>query len=186
MIVRDRILELRRIPAEKLVPNSKNWRIHTDKQKSILRGLLNDIGYADALLARELPDGSFQLVDGHLRAETTPDQMVPVLILDIDDAEADKLITLLDPLASLAETDHAMLDELVRAFETSDASVREYLVELTSQNDTVLDHSDCAGGREIMLPQLFQIVIECEDEEQQSEIYEEMSARGLKIRILNL
>ena len=32
-----------------------------------VRGVLAEIGYADALLARELPDGSLQLIDGHLR-----------------------------------------------------------------------------------------------------------------------
>jgi hypothetical protein len=31
------------------------------------------------------------LVDGHLRAETTPDAVVPVLILDVSNAEADKI-----------------------------------------------------------------------------------------------
>ncbi len=62
-------------------------------------GVLAEMGYADALLARELPDGSLELIDGHLRAETTPDMEVPVLILDLDDAEAAKLLALHDPLA---------------------------------------------------------------------------------------
>ena len=44
------------------------------------------------LLARELEDGSLELVDGHLRADTTPDQEVPVLVLDVTEAEADKLL----------------------------------------------------------------------------------------------
>ena len=39
------------------------------------------------------------LVDGHLRAETTPDAIVPVLVLDVDEAEADKILLTLDPLA---------------------------------------------------------------------------------------
>ena len=40
-------------------------------------------------LVRELPDGAFQIVDGHLRAETTPDSIVPVLVVDLDDEEAE-------------------------------------------------------------------------------------------------
>ena len=33
----------------------------------------------------------------HLRAETTPNQGVPVLVLDVTEAEADKILLTLDP-----------------------------------------------------------------------------------------
>lgn len=71
--IQDRIRELRRVTARDLLPNPKNWRRHPKAQSDALRALLAEIGYADALLARELPDGRLMLVDGHLRAETTPD-----------------------------------------------------------------------------------------------------------------
>jgi len=103
--IRDRIRELRRVRAADLLPNPKNWRRHPKAQANALRDLLAEIGYADALLAREVADGRLMLIDGHLRAETTPDLDVPVLILDLDEAEADKLLLTLDPLASLAESD---------------------------------------------------------------------------------
>ena len=35
----------------------------------MLRGLLQEVGYADGLLARETP-GGLMLIDGRLRAET--------------------------------------------------------------------------------------------------------------------
>lgn len=75
MQFRDRIRELRRIRADQLRPNPRNWRSHPQRQRDALRGVLAEIGYADALLARELADGSLELVDGHLRAETTPEAM---------------------------------------------------------------------------------------------------------------
>ena len=37
-----------------------------------MRGVLADIGWADAVLARETPDG-LMLIDGHLRAEVAPE-----------------------------------------------------------------------------------------------------------------
>ncbi|MCR5162894.1 MAG: ParB N-terminal domain-containing protein, partial [Thermoguttaceae bacterium] len=95
MLIKDRIKELRRVPASQLIPNPKNWRTHPEKQKNAIQGVLAEIGYADALIARELPDGSLMLLDGHLRAETTPNQEVPVLVLDLDEAEADKLLATL-------------------------------------------------------------------------------------------
>ena len=78
MEIRDRVVELRRVRARDLLPNPKNWRRHPKVQADALRGLLDEIGIADALLARELPDGRLQLIDGHLRAETMPDEEVPV------------------------------------------------------------------------------------------------------------
>src|SRR5271163_3661464 len=105
MVIRDRVRELRRVKAKDLLPNRKNWRVHPKAQASALRGLLAEVGYADALIARELSDGKLQLIDGHLRAETTPNAMVPVLVLDVTEEEADKLLLTLDPLAALAEAD---------------------------------------------------------------------------------
>jgi len=57
MRIRDRIKELRRVKAKDLLPNPKNWRRHPKEQAEALRGLLTEVGYADALLARELPGG---------------------------------------------------------------------------------------------------------------------------------
>lgn len=39
---------------------------------------------------------------GHLRAEVTPDAEVPVMVLDIDETEADKILA---TLAAMAEAD---------------------------------------------------------------------------------
>src|SRR3954471_4400870 len=100
--MRDRIQELRRVKASSLRPNPRNWRTHPQPQQDALRGILAEVGYADALLARELEDGSLELIDGHLRAETTPDMEVPVLVLNVTPEEADKLLATLDPLAAMA------------------------------------------------------------------------------------
>ncbi|MBL1216604.1 MAG: site-specific DNA-methyltransferase [Planctomycetes bacterium] len=76
-----------------------------------MRAALAEIGFADALLARETADG-VQIIDGHLRAELDGDQMVPVLILDVDETEAEKLLATFDPLAGLAEADLDVLRDL--------------------------------------------------------------------------
>src|ERR1700741_894372 len=55
MKIRDRIKELRRVRARDLLPNPKNWRDHPEIQRRALRAQLNDIGYANALIARQLP-----------------------------------------------------------------------------------------------------------------------------------
>lgn len=130
MQVRDRIKELRRVPASQLRPNPRNWRKHPAAQQEALRGVLSEIGYAGALLARELADGSLELIDGHLRAETTPDVAVPVLVLDVSAAEADKLLATYDPLTALATPDADLLASLLGDVETGSAAVQAMLDDL--------------------------------------------------------
>lgn len=123
MEIRDRIRELKRVKASDLLHNPKNWRRHPVAQAEALRGLLGEIGYADALLARELPDGRLELIDGHLRATTTPSSLVPVLVLDVTEDEADKLLLTLDPLAGMAETDAKRVAQLLSTVRTDSAAV---------------------------------------------------------------
>jgi DNA modification methylase len=130
MNIRNRVKALRTVKASELAPNPKNWRTHPKAQQDALRGILAEVGYADALLARELPDGSLMLVDGHLRAETTPEQEVPVLILDINEAEADKLLLSLDPLAALAETNAQALDALLREVDTGSEGLQQMYADM--------------------------------------------------------
>ena len=92
-----------------------------------LRALFAEIGYADALLARELPDGKLMLVDGHFRAETTPDAIVPVLVLDVTEEEADKILLTLDPLAAMAESDAERIKALLTTVCTDSEAVQDLL-----------------------------------------------------------
>jgi len=127
--IRDRIKELRRVPASELIPNPKNWRTHPVTQQDALRGVLAEVGYADALIARETPEG-LMLVDGHLRAETTPDSDVPVLVLDIDEAEADLILATLDPLAAMADRDSEALNDLISTLEVNNEAVFDMLEQM--------------------------------------------------------
>jgi DNA modification methylase len=142
MQIRDRVRELRRVRAGDLTPNPKNWRTHPKAQADALRGILAEVGYADALLARELPDGSLILVDCHLRAETTPDQEVPVLVLDINEAEADKLLLSLDPLAALAETNAVALDALLREVDTGSPELQQMYADLAEAAELYQDDKE--------------------------------------------
>src|SRR3954451_22574778 len=132
MEIRDRIKELRRVCAADLRPNPRNWRLHPLEQQDALRALLAEVGYAGALLARELDDGTLVLIDGHLRAETTPDAVVPVLVLDVDESEADKILLTHDPLASMATVSKENLRELLAGVQTQSPAVQTLLDGLTS------------------------------------------------------
>ena len=130
LAIRDRIKELRRVRAGDLRASPKNWRTHPKRQLAALQGALREIGYADALLARELPDGSLELIDGHARRSLDPDQVVPVLVTDLDEREAAKLLLTLDPLAAMAEADADALERLLEEVDTDDPALRAMLDEL--------------------------------------------------------
>ena len=99
-----------------------------------MRGLLNEIGYAGALLARELPDGKLQLIDGHLRLEMTPKATVPVLVLDVTEAEADKILLTFDPISAMAEADKAQLEVLLSSVRTEDKAIAAMLERVAGES----------------------------------------------------
>jgi hypothetical protein len=116
--MRDRISSLRRVKAAELTKNPGNYRKHPRAQREALRGVLSEIGYASALLAREDADGSLVLIDGHLRADLDSEQEVPVLVLDVTEAEADTLLASIDPIAAMAGSDPEALLALLGRVET--------------------------------------------------------------------
>lgn len=187
MKIRDRIKELRRVPAGDLVPNPKNWRAHPLRQQDALKGILAEVGYADALLARELEDGSLMLVDGHLRAEVAADQLVPVLVLDVSAEEADKLLLTHDTITGLAEIDREKVLDLMETTALESEALMEMLQEMIIPLDEP-EKPDRAGKQEPdkEIPEVYQIIVSCRDAEQQERLYEEFVAQGFPCRLMNL
>lgn len=141
---RDRIVELRRVKAGDLRANAKNWRLHPEGQRSALAGMLNDVGFVGALIAREV-DGKLELLDGHLRADVAADSTVPVLIVDVNDAEADKVLATFDPLSLLAVPNVEALVGLMESVQLDDnAEMRRLIADLT----TNLEKEEEGGERE--------------------------------------
>ena len=135
--IRDRIIDLRRVPASELIPNPLNWRRHPQSQQNALRGVLDEIGFSDAVIARETPDG-LELIDGHLRADVMGDVPIPVLVVDLNDAESLQLLLTLDPLAMMAEKDDNTVAMLLDKVSFQDDAVIQMLADLDMTRPTVL------------------------------------------------
>jgi hypothetical protein len=133
--IRTRIKELRSVRNSELHHNPSNYRRHPEHQRELIRGLFKEIGYVDCLIARETPEG-LQLIDGHLRSEeSAPDAMLPVLIVDLDDAEVDKVLATLDPVSALAVNDAKAQRDLLARIETQNAAIRRLLTDQLEESD---------------------------------------------------
>jgi DNA modification methylase len=128
---RNRIKALEYVDAANLTAHPGNWREHPQAQAEAMRGVLAEVGIAGALLAyrSERQGGALVVIDGHLRKDAAP-QKWPVLILDVDDAEADYLLAVVDPLAAMAVADAGALDALLSSVQSGEAGVQAMLAEL--------------------------------------------------------
>jgi ParB-like nuclease domain len=113
-------VDLKKVRASELVPNPKNYRSHNDTQRQVLSEIFDEVGIAGAELVRVLPDGRYMLIDGHLRQEeilSRGDQLVPVLITDLDEDEADAVLATFDPISRMAGFDASAMERLVADIE---------------------------------------------------------------------
>ena len=135
---RNRIKALEYVNAADLTPHPGNWREHGKAQADALKGVLAEVGIAGALLAyrSERQGGALVVIDGHLRKDAAPQQW-PVLILDVDDAEADYLLATHDPLAAMATADAGALDALLSSVQSGEAAVQQMLAELAAASGVI-------------------------------------------------
>lgn len=186
MTVRNRIKRHVRIRAGDLVPHELNPRCHSEAQRRALLELYREIGFARSLLAYELPDGRLKLIDGHLRADIDPEQEVEVEVLDVSDAEARALLLSIDPLAQLADYDAQTLDEL-RQLTVTDSAILNDLWQSISRSEAATEKT-LADARDRSTEQLpaeqYLILVECSDEQHQTDLLQRFQKDGLKCKAL--
>jgi len=185
MHIRDRIQEFIRVPASELAPSPRNGRTHPDEQREALRGVLAEIGFASAILARRREDGGLEIIDGHLRAETTPAQLVPVLVLDVSQDEADKLLLTFDPLSGMAGCDGEKLAALKASVSLQNPAVRKLVDGMrevaaleTPRMERMRDAVDVSDS--------FAVFVDCDNETHQQAIYQRHTSEGLECRLMTL
>jgi hypothetical protein len=187
---RDRIKEFRRVPATALRANPKNWRVHPESQRDVMSGILAEIGFAGAVLARETESG-LELIDGHLRTDLAGDELIPVLILDVSAEEAIKLLAVFDPSSSMAKIDSAKLDSVLREVNFSSPAIQEMLSKLAETAGLIPstgadeEEGDSEPGDSATDPS-YQLVVELDDELQQETVYKRLKDQGFRVRMITV
>lgn len=103
--VRSRIAELATISGREIAEHPDQYRFHPKAERDAFRGLVDEIGIAEAVLAyrSERNDGALVLINGHMRISEYPDADWPVLITDLNDDEADLMLATMDDLSAMGE-----------------------------------------------------------------------------------
>lgn len=116
MAYRDRIVEVRTVPASSIVPQDVNPNLHDEQQKTSLRAALDRRGVTGIPIVVER-QGKLRMIDGHLRREVLGDQPVRVAVLDLTEKEEREEVIAHDQIARLAQVDPTAQLELVEGTE---------------------------------------------------------------------
>lgn len=156
-----------------------------------LARLLDEHGFVDPILARR---EDRLVVGGHQRLKanemrTIPDTRVPVVFLDgLDDLRAKALNIALNNPAAQGQYDADRLADLLAELNAADMDVAGLsgfddagLAELLA-DELPVDLSD----EELYIPEAYEVVTECDSEDQQRELYERLTAEGYNCRLLLL
>jgi hypothetical protein len=109
---RSRIVGEGHVDPNELLANPANWRVHPKRQEKALEAILDRVGWVKNVIVNR---SSGHVVDGHLRvrlAQARNEVEVPVVYVELDEAEERIVLGSLDPIASLAATDSAALQGL--------------------------------------------------------------------------
>ena len=116
---------------DQLLANPFNWRIHPLAQQRALDGILQEVGWVQRVIVNRRTQ---HVVDGHARialAISRGEKSIPVIYVDISEQEELLVLAALDPIAALAATDQAKLDEILRDVSTDNEGLSELLAELS-------------------------------------------------------
>lgn len=99
----------------------------------------------------------------------------------MDDAEADLLLATHDPLSALAEYDQAKLDALLQQVQAESPAVEDMLRSLAEEEGP----DPAAEEKGVSLPaERFEVIVECDGEGQQREVFDRLTQEGLTYRVL--
>lgn len=131
---------------DQLLANPMNWRRHPKNQQIALESLLRNVGWVQRVIVNQRTG---HIVDGHLRVEVAlrrNEPRVPVLYVDLSEDEERIVLAAIDPIGGLAETDQAMLDDLLQNVESGDADLDAFLSTLRSPDVGEADFPDLPDG----------------------------------------
>lgn len=146
-----------------------------------MQAILDDVGIAGAMLAYELADGTIQLIDGHLRTDLLKNETVPVLILDVTEDEASKILLTYDPIGAMAEADRQSLAALMNDVQTSNQDLADMITMLAEENGLITGYEE-KNCENQTIKEIYNIIIEFSNEKEQAIWLEKLESEGLSCK----
>jgi hypothetical protein len=147
----DRVLELRRVPGREIADCPHQWKAHPEPQQQAIRDVLEQVGFAGALLCYYEADGTLTTVDGHGRKALAPDYDFPCLITDLNPDEVPDFIAAFDTLAQLAQPIPAKVAALRERLKDKTGTVRALLARASDPPVDVPDLEDAEADGDTAL-----------------------------------
>lgn len=138
---------------DQILANPLNWRRHPKHQAEALKGMLRTVGWVQQVIVNRRTG---HLIDGHLRVELAlreGEPAVPVIYVDLTEAEERLVLAAIDPIGGLAQTDQAMLDDLLRGVSSGDAALDALLDELRSDGAQEAEETGLRGDDDVPTPE---------------------------------
>lgn len=140
----NRIVQYGTKPADQFQAHPMNWRTHPEAQRTALAGVLESVGWA-APVIENVRTG--HLVDGHERvwqALQAGNIDVPYVQVDVSENEERTLLTTLDPIGALADTDREKLAALMADVRSDDARVQELIAGIAERENITVPEEPIA------------------------------------------
>jgi ParB-like chromosome segregation protein Spo0J len=172
---------------EDVIPYVNNARTHSDEQVAQIAASIREFGWTNPILI----DGDKGLIAGHGRVKAARKlgmATVPAIeIKDLTEAQKKALILADNKLALNAGWDYELLK-----LELSDLSEINYKMEILGFDENEL--TSIMFGEELekktaesqLINGVYEIVVECKDENEQQAVFDMLTERGYKCRVLTM
>ena len=179
---RSRIVGHAAVPPESLLANPLNHRRHPHQQRAALAASIREVGFVRSVMVNRTTG---HIVDGHERvwqAVQAGTATIDVEFVELSAGEERLVLATLDRIGELAAVDADALETLLRDVQTADEHLAALLDQMAAQAGLVPEETPPASADS--LPDLFQILIECQTESQQRDLLQRFQEEGLTCRSL--
>ena len=162
-----------------LIPYARNARTHSAKQVGEIAASIKEFGFTNPVLIK----ANNEIIAGHgrvLAAQKLKLKEVPCIVLDhLTDIQAKAYVLVDNQLALNAGWDEDMLALELEELKEADFDLGDFGFEDIDSDKNDEDVGDVEDEKTEFL-----VVIECMDENEQRQMYEELSERKLKCKII--
>lgn len=178
-------MKIQEIEIEKLIPYARNSRTHSDDQVAQIAASIKEFGWTNPILV----DGEAGIIAGHGRlaaARKLGLKKIPVIELSYLTPTQKKALIIADnKLALNAGWDNDML-----ALEFKELNIEGFDLKLLGFDKIELgklfDEEQEKELKEESYSEVFNVIVECKNEEEQEKIFNRLDTEGYKCRVQSL